>query len=214
MSEFIIIYFMEVENKVKFTYISKIFVENLHKWLHKLQYYQLIFIFINDCYEVQTSESFVYYLPLFIIQKITHLRTSSYHHLIHLHSFTTTYFNNLCFSDWLKFIEYHLVRRDRPWRLIKKKQWIIFIQIFNYNKYISNCQKSLPLLLGYWTWLLFLFHLLLSLLWLFMSFFSFFLKSFWFRTSWLGLFRIFSIHKFVCFFLKHVYYQHKKAKDK
>ena len=30
-----------------------------------------------------------------------------------------------CFSDWLMFSEYHFVRRDLPWRLIKKKQWII-----------------------------------------------------------------------------------------
>ena len=48
-----------------------------------------------------------------------------------------TYLRNRCFSCWDMLVEYHLVRRERPWRLMRKKQWIILDLCFNLLKIIN-----------------------------------------------------------------------------
>ena len=72
-------YLMEIEDKIKLTNISEIFIENLHKALHQFEYDQFILIFIDDGYEVKTGETFVYYLVLIVIEKVAHFWISCYY---------------------------------------------------------------------------------------------------------------------------------------
>jgi hypothetical protein len=58
---------MEVENQVEFTYISEVFVEDLHEHLHQLEDNQLVMVFVNNCDKIQTRVAFVNYLILFIV---------------------------------------------------------------------------------------------------------------------------------------------------
>jgi hypothetical protein len=71
-----IFYFMKIEDKVQFTYISEVFIKNLNKGLHEFKYNQLILILINDCYEIETGVAFIDYFILFVINKVAHLRSS------------------------------------------------------------------------------------------------------------------------------------------
>ena len=71
-------YLMEVEDEVKFTNITKIFIKNLHKTLHKFKNNKLIFILIHNGYKIETSVSFVNDLVLFVVKKITHFWITCY----------------------------------------------------------------------------------------------------------------------------------------
>jgi hypothetical protein len=70
---------MEIEDKIKLTNITEVFIENLYKALHQFEDDQFILILIDDGYEVETGESLVYYLVLIVIKKITHLWISCYY---------------------------------------------------------------------------------------------------------------------------------------
>lgn len=70
---------MEIEDKIKFANISEVFIENLYKALHQFEYDQLILIFIDDGYEIETGEALVYYLVLIVIKKVAHFGISCYY---------------------------------------------------------------------------------------------------------------------------------------
>lgn len=70
---------MEVEDQVKFTDIAKVLVKNLHKSMNEFKDNELVFIFVHNCNEVQTSVSFVYDFILFVLEEITHFRFTSDH---------------------------------------------------------------------------------------------------------------------------------------
>jgi hypothetical protein len=118
---------VEVEDKVELAYISKVFVQDLHEGLHQFEDDQLVLVLVHDCYEVEGSESFVDNFELLVIKEIAHFGASGDDHLVDLPYDLSTSFKIRCFSDWLRFIEYHLVSRDLPCLLIRKKQWIIVI---------------------------------------------------------------------------------------
>ena len=63
---------MEVEYEIKLTDITKVFIKNLDKTLHKFKNNKFIFILIHDSYKIETSISFVNDLVLFVVEKITH----------------------------------------------------------------------------------------------------------------------------------------------
>ena len=55
-------YLVKIKDQVKFTHISKVFVEYLYKHLH-----EFIVIFIDNGYEVEAGVAFVYNLVLFVV---------------------------------------------------------------------------------------------------------------------------------------------------
>lgn len=116
---------VEVEDEVEFAHISKIFVEDLHKWLDQFKDDELVLIFVDNCDEVQTCITLVDYFVVFVVEEIAHFWLACQDHCVHLIKPTLTSRKNLCFSFWDMAELYHLVSRDRPCRLIKKKQWII-----------------------------------------------------------------------------------------
>ena len=70
---------MEIEDQIQFADVSEILIENLYEALHEFEYDQFILIFIDDGYEVETGESFVYYLVLIVIEKVAHFWISCYY---------------------------------------------------------------------------------------------------------------------------------------
>lgn len=116
---------MKIEDEVQFAHVSEVLVQNFHKGLHKFKHNQLVFILIDNGNEVEAGEPLVDDLVLFVIEKIAHFWISGDHQLVHLHNIPITSFRMRCFSVWLRLEEYHLVKRERPCRLIRKKQWII-----------------------------------------------------------------------------------------
>lgn len=60
-------YLVKIKDQVKFTHISKVFVEYLYKHLHELKDYEFIVIFIDNGYEVEAGVAFVYNLVLFVV---------------------------------------------------------------------------------------------------------------------------------------------------
>ena len=134
MSELPMLYFMEIEDKIEFAHISKIFVKHLYEWMDEFQDDEFIIGFVNNSDEVETCITLVDNFIFFVVDEIAHLGFAGDDQLIHLmmhRNFTS--FRNLCFSCCDKFVEYHFVNRDRPCRLIRKKQWIIFKKLwFNY----------------------------------------------------------------------------------
>ena len=58
---------MEVEDEIEFADVSEVFIEDLNKALHEFEDDELILIFVDDGDEVETGESFVDYLVLFVI---------------------------------------------------------------------------------------------------------------------------------------------------
>lgn len=117
---------MEVEDEIQLAHISEVLVQYLNEGLHQFQHDQLVLVLINDSDEVKTGESLVDDLVLLVLNEIAHLRITGYDKLVHLalwHCFTS--FRMRCFSNCERLEEYHLVNLDRPWRLIRKKQWIM-----------------------------------------------------------------------------------------
>jgi hypothetical protein len=121
------VYLVEVEDEVEFAHISEVLVQYFYEALHEFEDDQLILVLVNDGDEVQTGVSLVDDLVLFVVQEIAHLGVASDHQLVHLRGGRGTSFRMRCFYDWFRFDEYHLVKRERPCRLIRKKQWIISI---------------------------------------------------------------------------------------
>jgi hypothetical protein len=113
---------MEVEDKVEFADVAEVLVEYFHEALHQFEHDELVLVLVNNCYEVETGISFVDDLVLLVVEKIAHFGVAGDHQLVDLHISYITSFKILCFSVWFKFDEYHFVNRDRPWRLIRKKQ--------------------------------------------------------------------------------------------
>lgn len=70
---------MEIEDQIQFADVSEILIENLYEALHEFEYDQFILIFIDDGYEVETGESFVYYLVLIVIEEVAHFWISCYY---------------------------------------------------------------------------------------------------------------------------------------
>lgn len=75
---------MKVENQIQFAHVSEVFVQNLYKTLHQLKNNQFVLVLVDNSDEIKTREPLVNYLVLLVVQKVAHLRITSYHHLIHL----------------------------------------------------------------------------------------------------------------------------------
>lgn len=63
---------MEVEDEVKFTNVTEIFIQNLHEALHEFQDNKLIFIFVDDGDKIQTGVTFVDDFVLLVVKEIAH----------------------------------------------------------------------------------------------------------------------------------------------
>lgn len=119
-------YLVEVEDEIELAHVAEVLVQDLHEGVDQFQDYQLIVALVHDGDEVQTGVTLVHDLVFLVVDEIAHLRLASDHQLVDLcSSYHRTYFRNRCFSCWDMLDEYHLVSRERPWRLIRKKQWII-----------------------------------------------------------------------------------------
>lgn len=44
---------MEVKDQIQFADIPEVLIQNIHKLLDNLQYDEFVFVFVNNCYEVQ-----------------------------------------------------------------------------------------------------------------------------------------------------------------
>ena len=75
---------MEIEDKVELTHVSKVFIQDLHKGLHQFQDYQLVFVLVNNSYEVERCKAFVHDFEFFVLKKIAHFGSTSDDHLIDL----------------------------------------------------------------------------------------------------------------------------------
>lgn len=115
-------YLVEVEDKIEFTDVSEILIEDFNKRLHHFEDDEFVLVLVDDGDEVETGESLVDYFKLFVVQEIAHLGVASDDELIDLSGESGTSLSTRCFSVWERLLEYHLVRRDLPWRLIRKKQ--------------------------------------------------------------------------------------------
>lgn len=120
---------MEVEDEIEFADVAEVLVENFDKGLHQFQDDEFVLVLVDDGDEVKTGVALVHDLVLFIIQEIAHLGVPGDDQLVDLHPTTPTSRSTRCFYDCDKFDEYHFVSRERPCRLIRKKQWIIQIQL-------------------------------------------------------------------------------------
>lgn len=75
---------MEIEDKVELAHISEVFVEDLYKWLHELEYNQLVLVLIDNSYEVERCETLVDDFELFVIEEIAHFGAACNDHLVDL----------------------------------------------------------------------------------------------------------------------------------
>jgi len=139
MSESTCSYFVEVENQIQLTDVSEVLVQYFYKGLHEFQYNELIVVLIHDGDEIEAGISFIYDFVLFVVQEVAHLGVSGDDQLVDLPNEEVTSLRIRCFSDWDRLEEYHFVNLDLPWRLIRKKQWII-IQMFCSLIFINMCQ--------------------------------------------------------------------------
>ena len=104
--------------------------------MDQLKNYQFIFIFVNNGYEIQAGITLVYDFIVLVVDEVAHFGLTRDDQLINLSlSPLSTYFRNLCFYFCDMLVEYHLVSRDLPCLLIKKKQWIIIFKYFLYSHY-------------------------------------------------------------------------------
>lgn len=83
---------MEIEDEIKFTNITEVFVQDLDKIVDQFQNYQLIVILIHNCNEVQTGVSFVNDFELFVIDEIATFRFPCYDKLVDLNIEKYIYF--------------------------------------------------------------------------------------------------------------------------
>lgn len=114
---------MEVEDEIQLADVAEVLVQDLHEGVNQFEGDELVVGFVDDCYEVETGVAFIDDLILFVVDEIAHLGLPGDDELVHLSiEPKLTSFKNLCFSCWDKFVEYHLVSRDRPCLLIRKKQ--------------------------------------------------------------------------------------------
>ena len=130
---------MEIENQVQFTHVTQVLVQYFHKCMDHLKHNQFVFILIDDRDKIQWSVSFVYDFVIFVFDEVACLRFTSNNQLINLICIknVSTSLRKRCFSCWEMLLLYHLVRRDLPWRLMRKKQWIMFEFIINLKKWIK-----------------------------------------------------------------------------
>jgi hypothetical protein len=116
---------VEVEDEVEFADVSEVLIEYFDEGLHEFEDDELIFVLIDDGDEVEAGVAFVDDLVLLVVEEVAHLGIAGDHQLVHLHNTPDTSFRMRCFSVWFRFEEYHFVNRERPCRLIRKKQWIM-----------------------------------------------------------------------------------------
>jgi hypothetical protein len=116
---------VEVEDEVEFAHVSEVLVEHFHEGLHEFEDDELVLVLVDDGDEVETGVALVDDLVLLVVQEVAHLGVAGDHQLVHLSGGRGTSFRMRCFSVWLRLDEYHLVRRERPCLLMRKKQWII-----------------------------------------------------------------------------------------
>ncbi len=83
---------MEVEDKIKFTNISKILIKNLYKAMNEFQDDKLILILIYDSDEIQGSISFINNFELLVFDEVAHFRFTGDYQLIDLNIKTINYF--------------------------------------------------------------------------------------------------------------------------
>ena len=118
---------MEVENEVELAHIAKIFIKNFHEGVDEFEHDKFIVVFVHDRDEVEAGVALIYNLVVLVVDEIAHLGFPCNHQLIHLCLCRLTSLRNRCFSICDKFDEYHLVNRDLPCRLMRKKEWIIYL---------------------------------------------------------------------------------------
>ena len=90
---------MEVENEIQLADISKIFIQDLNKTLHKFEHDQLVLILIDDGYEVETGISFINYFVVLVVEEIAHLGLACDDQLVDLTRRHGTSLRILCFYD-------------------------------------------------------------------------------------------------------------------
>ena len=73
------VYFMEIEDKIKFTDIAKIFIQDFYKRMDEFEYDEFIIILIHNSNKVQTCVSFVDNLVFLVVGEITHFGFSCDH---------------------------------------------------------------------------------------------------------------------------------------
>lgn len=75
---------MKVKDKIEFTDVSKIFIENLNKSVDHFQDNELIFVFINNGDKIKWSVSFVDNFVIFVLNKVAHFWFTGKYKLIDL----------------------------------------------------------------------------------------------------------------------------------
>jgi hypothetical protein len=113
---------VKIEDEVELAHVSEVFIEDFNEGLHEFKDNELVFVLIDNGDEVETGVSLVDDLVLLVVKEVAHLGVAGDHQLVHLHNRPITSLRMRCFSDWLRLDEYHLVKRERPWRLMRKKQ--------------------------------------------------------------------------------------------
>ena len=116
---------MEVEDEIEFTDVAKIFIEDFDKGVDHFEDNEFVFVFVDNGDEVQWGVSFVDDFELLVFDEVAGFGFTSDDELIDLNGGKSTSLRNRCFYCWLKLWEYHLVRRERPCLLMRKKQWIM-----------------------------------------------------------------------------------------
>jgi hypothetical protein len=72
-------YLVEVEDEIELADIAKELIQDFHEGLHEFEDGQLVFVLVNDGYEIETGEALVYYLVLLVVQEIAHLGATCDH---------------------------------------------------------------------------------------------------------------------------------------
>ena len=124
---------MEIEDEVEFAHVAEVFVEDFHKGVDELEHDELVVGLVYDHDEIEAGIALVHDLVVLVVHEIAHFGFTRDHQLVYLHPPAFTSLRNRCFSICDMFDEYHLVSRDRPCLLIRKKQWIILFNLININ---------------------------------------------------------------------------------
>lgn len=140
---------MEVEDQVQLADVTEVLVEDLDEALHEFEDDEFVLVLVDDGDEVEGGVAFVDDFVLLEVEEIAHFGLAGDDHLVDLRPSAATSFSNRCFSYWVRLLEYHFVSRDRPCRLIRKKQWIMAFKYYKHQTHrftnnIKNAPHRLP----------------------------------------------------------------------
>lgn len=114
---------MEIEDEVELADVAEVLIEDFDEGMDEFQDDELIIVFVHDGDEVETGVSLVHDLVFLVVDEIAHFGLPSDDQLVHLRLiWLRTYLRKRCFSCWDMLEEYHLVSRERPCLLMRKKQ--------------------------------------------------------------------------------------------